>query len=44
MKTEQIKEVESGIEFIERQSYEESDDAETSPNFLEGDIAIPEVI
>ena len=30
-------------EFIKRQNDDESDDAETAPDFLEGDIAIPEV-
>ena len=30
-------------ELMERQNHEESDDAETAPGFLEGDIAIPEV-
>ena len=43
MRKEQIKEVQQRNEFNERQSYEEKDDAETSPDFLEGDIAIPEL-
>jgi hypothetical protein len=30
-------------ELMERQNHAESDDAETAPGFLEGDIAIPEV-
>ena len=43
IKKKQTKEVEQTNEFIERQNYDESDEAETAPDFLEGDIAIPEV-
>ena len=43
IKKEKTKEVEQTNELIERQNYDESDDAETAPDFLEGDIAIPEV-
>ena len=39
----QIKEAETKDVFIENQNGDEIDDAETAPDFLEGDIAIPEV-
>ena len=43
VKKKQVKEAEPKNVFIENQNDDESDDAETAPDFLEGDIAIPEV-
>ena len=43
IKKKQLKEAEPKDVFIENQNDDESDDAETAPDFLEGDIAIPEV-
>ena len=43
IKKKQVKEAEPKDVFIENQNDDESDDAETAPDFLEGDIAIPEV-
>ena len=43
IKKEHVKRAEQKDVFIENQNDEESNDAETAPDFLEGDIAIPEV-
>ena len=43
IKKKKIQEAEPKDVFIENQNDEESNDAETAPDFLEGDIAIPEV-
>ena len=42
-KKTKVKEAEPKDVFIENQNEEESNDEETDPDFLEGDIAIPEV-
>ena len=42
-KKKQVKEAEPKDVFNEDQNDDESNDAETAPDFLEGDIAIPEV-
>jgi hypothetical protein len=43
IKKKQVKEAKPKDVFIENQNDEETNDAETAPDFLEGDIAIPEV-
>ena len=43
IKKEHVKRAEQKDVFIKNQNDDESDDAETAPDFLEGDIAIPEV-